>query len=199
MQRKKGKATLNRRLKEFYGFIFEPKDGDLQIVTDPTFKISLNWLFTKIGTRESGETRENGENGEKTSSLKRYSSPVSQISPVSPVSQTPKMVKTSEGIPSKDLESLENLEGLEETDPSKNNDKEHQNLKSSLFTDLQKLIKTLRLLQNKEGQAIAKKNFFEEMHEKQRWNEVFFEKVLTIAIRDGAIYEPRPGFYGVTE
>lgn len=59
-QKKRGKARLNKRLREFYGFMFEPRDGDLEIVLDPDFYSEL--LFLNISpVRGVCETGENSE------------------------------------------------------------------------------------------------------------------------------------------
>jgi len=171
-RKKRGKSTLNRRLKEFFGFMFEPRDGDLQIITDPTFKARLDFL-------------------DKNASSK--------------LSKTSNASKTSKDL--ENLENLEDLEGLEDTDSSKNganstqdiSDKEHQSLKKSLFRDLQKLIESLKYLQDQEGSSIKKEMLYEVMHQKYRWNTVFFDKNLRVALRDNSIFQPRPGFYLVTD
>jgi hypothetical protein len=44
MRKKRGKALLNRRLREFFGFTFEPREDGLQIILEDGFHADLGFL-----------------------------------------------------------------------------------------------------------------------------------------------------------
>jgi len=88
------------------------------------------------------------------------------------------------------------------TDKADDKNGSHSGIAHSLQGHLDKLVGTLSDIQRYESQGPVTRLTLLERLERDRtldWDSPLFDKVLDIAIRDGRLYEPRPGFISVME
>jgi len=68
----------------------------------------------------------------------------------------------------------------------------------SLSKDLERLIKALRVIENKTGRAVDRDTLYKAL-KPFSYTKEHFDKLMNVVLKDGAIYEPRPGYYRVTQ